>query len=37
MADDERRDLDAAERFDRYLESLLGEGRPSPESVGDGD
>jgi nitrite reductase/ring-hydroxylating ferredoxin subunit len=45
MADDERRDaapeperdLPAAERFDRYLESLLGEGRPSPDSVGDRD
>jgi nitrite reductase/ring-hydroxylating ferredoxin subunit len=41
MADDERReparDLDAAERFDRYLESLLGDGRPSPDSVGDRD
>lgn len=37
MADDERRDLDAAERFDRYLEALLGDGRPSPESVDDRD
>ena len=37
MADDQRHDLDAAERFDRYLESLLGEGRPSPRSVGDRD
>ncbi len=34
---DERRDLDAAERFDRYLEALLGDGRPSPESVDDRD
>src|SRR5687768_18133470 len=40
MADDEREDLpatDAAERFDGYLEALLGDGRPSPEEVGDGD
>jgi nitrite reductase/ring-hydroxylating ferredoxin subunit len=41
MADDERRDLErdqpAAERFDRYLESLLGDGRPSPDGVGDRD
>jgi cytochrome b6-f complex iron-sulfur subunit len=37
MADDERRDLDAAERFDAYLEALLGDGRPSPEAVGDRD
>jgi nitrite reductase/ring-hydroxylating ferredoxin subunit len=36
MADDER-DLRAAERFDRYLESLLGDGRPSPEVVDDRD
>jgi len=37
MADDERRDDDAAERFDAYLEALLGDGRPSPEAVGDRD
>lgn len=40
MADrdrDARNDQDAAERFDRYLESLLGDGRPSPEAVGDRD
>jgi len=37
MADDERRDGDAAERFDAYLEALLGDGRPSPEAVGDRD
>lgn len=38
MADDERQDdLRNAERFDRYLDSLLGEGRPSPDSVGDRD
>lgn len=48
MADDERRvdptppDDDprlhgAAERFDAYLEALLGEGRPSPDAVGDRD
>jgi len=35
MADDERRD--EAARFDGYLEALLGEGRPSPESVADRD
>lgn len=34
MADDER-DLHAAERFDRYLESLLGDGRPSPDVADD--
>lgn len=37
MADDERRDGDAAERFDAYLEALLGDGRPSPDAVGDRD
>jgi cytochrome b6-f complex iron-sulfur subunit len=37
MVDDERRDSDAAERFDRYLDALLGEGRPSPETVGGDD
>jgi nitrite reductase/ring-hydroxylating ferredoxin subunit len=37
MVDDERRDGDAADRFDAYLEALLGDGRPSPESVGDRD
>ena len=37
MADDERRDGDAAERFDAYLEALLGDGRPSPEAVSDRD
>src|SRR5687768_6246703 len=36
MADDERRDP-AADRFDDYLDALLGEGRPSPESVADRD
>jgi len=35
MADEERRD--DATRFDGYLEALLGEGRPSPESVADRD
>jgi len=35
MADDERRPDGAAERFDDYLEALLGAGRPSPESVAD--
>ena len=42
MADHDRRepdqpDVDAAGRFDAYLDALLGEGRPSPESVGDRD
>lgn len=37
MADDDRRLDDAAERFDAYLEALLGDGRPSPEAVGDRD
>ncbi|HEY8170857.1 MAG TPA: Rieske (2Fe-2S) protein [Candidatus Limnocylindria bacterium] len=37
MADEERRLNDAAERFDGYLEALLGDGRPSPESVEDRD
>jgi nitrite reductase/ring-hydroxylating ferredoxin subunit len=37
MADDERPVGDAADRFDSYLEALLGEGRPSPEAVGDRD
>lgn len=36
MADDRRPD-DAAERFDRYLDALLGDGRPSPESISDQD
>ena len=33
----ERRDEDAAERFDGYLDALLGDGRPSPDAVGDRD
>ena len=37
MDDRDRRDGDAADRFDAYLEALLGEGRPSPEAVGDRD
>jgi cytochrome b6-f complex iron-sulfur subunit len=37
MADDDRRRDDAADRFDRYLDALLGDGRPSPEGVGDRD
>jgi len=37
MADDERRDTDAADRFDGYLDALLGDGRPSPDAVGDRD
>ena len=34
MADDDRRHLDdaAADRFDGYLEALLGDGRPSPDA-----
>lgn len=34
MADHDR---NAADRFDRYLEALLGDGRPSPDAVGDRD
>jgi cytochrome b6-f complex iron-sulfur subunit len=42
MADDrdqrpEPRDESAAERFDGYLDALLGDGRPSPDAVGDRD
>ncbi|HEX2193509.1 MAG TPA: Rieske (2Fe-2S) protein [Candidatus Limnocylindria bacterium] len=44
MADELERDArsspgepDAAERFDRYLDSLLAGGRPSPDDVGDRD
>lgn len=37
MADDERRLADAADRFDAYLEALLGDGRPSPDAVGSRD
>jgi nitrite reductase/ring-hydroxylating ferredoxin subunit len=37
MADEPRRPDDAADRFDGYLEALLGAGRPSPESVADRD
>ena len=37
MADDERRLSDAADRFDGYLDALLGAGRPSPEAVSDRD
>ena len=33
----ERGDEDAAERFDGFLETLLGDGRPSPEAVDDRD
>jgi cytochrome b6-f complex iron-sulfur subunit len=33
----ERGDQDAAERFDGFLETLLGDGRPSPEAVDDRD
>jgi cytochrome b6-f complex iron-sulfur subunit len=34
---DERRLHDDAERFDAYLDALLGAGRPSPEAIGDRD
>jgi len=37
MADQDRRDAEAAERFDAYLDALLGEGRPSPDTVTDDD
>ena len=37
MADHERPPVDAADRFDAYIEALLGDGRPSPEAVGDRD
>lgn len=33
----ERGDQDAAERFDGFLDALLGDERPSPETVGDRD
>jgi cytochrome b6-f complex iron-sulfur subunit len=33
----ESRDQEAAERFDGYLDALLGDGRPSPGAVGDRD
>jgi cytochrome b6-f complex iron-sulfur subunit len=33
----ERPEEDAAERFDGYLDTLLGDGRPSPDAVGDRD
>jgi len=32
-----QRDADAAERFGRFLDTLLGDGRPSPDHVGDTD
>jgi len=37
MADEPRGPDEAADRFDDYLEALLGAGRPSPESVTDRD
>lgn len=37
MADDERRLGEDADRFDGYLDALLGGGRPSPDTVGEGD
>lgn len=37
MADDPRLPDGSAERFDAYLEALLGAGRPSPENVTDRD
>jgi nitrite reductase/ring-hydroxylating ferredoxin subunit len=33
----ESRDRDAAERFDGYLDALLGDGRPRPDAVDDRD
>jgi len=36
MADEQQRDP-AADRFDGYLDALLGEGRPSPDDVADRD
>lgn len=36
MADDPRRDP-GADRFDDYLDALLGQGRPSPDDVADRD
>ena len=36
MADDPR-STDGAKRFDRYLDALLGDGRPSPDSVAGRD
>jgi nitrite reductase/ring-hydroxylating ferredoxin subunit len=37
MADNDRRVDDAADRFEGYLDALLGDERPSPEAVGDRD
>src|SRR3990170_6197048 len=37
MADEGRPTGDAAERFERSLDALLGTGRPSPDSVADAD
>lgn len=37
MADHPRRAGDAPDRFDDYLEALLGDGRPSPDSVAGRD
>ena len=34
---DPRHEEDMAERFDEYLEAILGSGRPTPDSVGDRD
>jgi cytochrome b6-f complex iron-sulfur subunit len=34
---DDRREEERSERFERYLEALIGGGRPSPEDVADGD
>jgi cytochrome b6-f complex iron-sulfur subunit len=33
----ETRDPDGVERFDGYVDALLGDGRPSPDAVGDRD
>lgn len=37
MAEEPRRADEAADRFDTYLDALLGGGRPSPDAVGDRD
>lgn len=37
MADDDRRLADAAERFEGFVDALLGDGRPSPDAVGTRD
>ena len=36
MAEDQR-EMDASERFERYLDAILAGGRPSPHHVSDAD